>query len=90
MSIAVENITTAWVDRHAEFTQTELYKNYYECMLAEREKILMDGKRTRDPHSLSKLEGFDQAASFFQRCVDRIRSENKQGKEDQHEFEPGY
>lgn len=64
---------TSWVDRHAEFTGTDLYKNYYESLRLEREEILMVGKRTRDPHILSKLEGFDQAASYFQRCVDTKR-----------------
>ena len=68
---------TAWVDRHAAFTQTDLYKNYWESLRLEREEILMIGKRTHDPHILSKLDGFDQAASFFQRCVDFIRTKNK-------------
>lgn len=63
----------AWVDRHAAFTQTDLYKNFSDSLYLEREEILMAGKRTRDPHALSKLEGFDQAASFFQRCADATR-----------------
>lgn len=88
MAIAtVKNNHSSWVDRHAQFVQTDLYKNYYECLLAEREEILMRGKKTRDPHILSMLEGFDQAASFFQRTVDSIRANNKQQTEEEHEPE---
>jgi len=75
----------AWIDRHAEFVQTDLYKNYHASMLMEREEILMVGKRTRDPHILSKLEGFDQAASFFQRCYDAVRANNQSYNEDENE-----
>lgn len=67
-----ENTHRAWVDRHAQFCDTDLYKNYCESLNLEREAILMDGKRTKDPHILSKLDGFDQAASFFQRCLDSV------------------
>lgn len=67
-----ENNHRTWVDRCAEFTQTDLYKNYFESLRLEREDILLEGKRTKDPHILSKLDGFDQAASFFQRCVDSV------------------
>lgn len=65
------------MDRLAEFTRTPLYKNYYESLNLEREEILLVGKRTRDPHILSKLEGFDQAASYFQRCVDSQRADKE-------------
>lgn len=80
--------TAPWIDRHAEFTTTDLYRNYHECMLGEREEILMRGKKSRDPHILSMLEGFDQAASFFQRAVDTIRENNKPVFEEEHE--PNY
>ena len=38
----------------------------------------MVGKKTRDPHILSKLDGFDQAASFFQRQLDARIALNKE------------
>lgn len=62
------------MSRHAEFTGTPLYKNYFEALRLEREDILLVGKRTHDPHILSKLDGFDQAASYFQRCLDSQRA----------------
>lgn len=74
-----------WVVRHAEFVQTDLYQNYHECLRAEREEIIMRGKKSRDPHILSMLEGFDQAASFFQRAVDALREQNKDKQEDENE-----
>ena len=77
--------TSPWVDRHAQFVQTDLYKNYHECLRLEREDILMRGKKTRDPHILSMLDGFDQAASFFQRCEDLARSTNKTVQEEENE-----
>lgn len=86
--VTIYTVDNAWIDRHAAFVQTDLYKNYYDCLLSEREKILMEGKKTRDPHILSKLDGFDQAASFFQRCVDTVRAKNTQ--EIEHEAEPCY
>lgn len=79
----VKNIS--WVDRHAEFIQTDLYKNYHASLLLEREQILMVGKRTHDPHILSKLDGFDQAASFFQRCHDTLVSSNKTETEEDND-----
>jgi len=78
---------TPLVDRFAEFVQTDLYARYHECLRAEREEIIMQGKKSRDPHILSKLDGFDQAASFFQRAVDVVREANKTSHEDEHEPE---
>ena len=79
--------TRSMVDRFAEFMNTPLYANYWECLNLEREAILLDGKKTRDPHILSKLEGFDQAASFFQRQYDSIK--RKQINDEDH-YEPEY
>lgn len=73
----------SWVVRSAEFCQTDLYKNYVEEMRLEREEILMRGKKSRDPHILSMLEGFDQAASFFQRCKDTVRIANTPVEEEE-------
>lgn len=67
-----ENTHRPWVEKFAELCQTELYRNYCESLRLEREQIIMEGKRTKDPHILSKLDGFDQAASYFQRCLDLV------------------
>ena len=67
----------AKVDQFAAFVMTPLYKNYCEQLNVEREEILFVGKKTKDPHCLSKLEGFDQASSFFQRCVDMAKASNQ-------------
>ena len=75
------------VDRAVEFMNTPLYENYVECLRQEREVILMEGKKTRDPHILSKLDGFDQAASFFQRQKDFVKRENQIEEDDN---EPQY
>lgn len=80
-----ENSTRPLVDRLVEFMQTDLYQNYWECLRAEREEIILVGKKTRDPHILSKLEGFDQAASFFQRQKDFVIEQNRQTSEDNDE-----
>ena len=69
--------TKPWIDRLVQFTRTDLYANYYECLRLEREEIIMAGKRSRDPHILSKLDGFDQAASFFERQIESVRRSNE-------------
>lgn len=76
-----ENTHRAWVDRAAAFCDTELYKNYFESLRLEREQIIMEGKRTKDPHILSKLDGFDQAASYFQRCLDFVTTDKDVNEE---------
>ena len=82
---SAENSTRPLVDQAVEFMQTKLYENYRECLRQEREEILLVGKKTRDPHILSKLDGFDQAASFFQRQKDFVISQNRQTVEDNDE-----
>lgn len=79
----------AWLTRFAEFTVTELYQKYFEELRLEREALLMRGKESFNPHVLSELKGFDQAASFFQRSVDAIRERNKP-QEDNDELEPTF
>ena len=67
----------AWLSKFAEWTQTPLYLRYAEELNLEREALLMRGKENFNPHVLSELKGFDQAASFFQRAVDTLRERNK-------------
>lgn len=78
---------TPMVAEILKFMDNPLYENYTECLRHEREAIIFEGKRTRDPHILSKLEGFDQAASFFQRVYDDVQKRNKQKIEEEHEPE---
>ena len=79
----------AWLSKFAEFTATDLYAKFFDELRLEREALLMSGKKSRDPHYLSMLEGFDQAASFFQRAVDTLRERNKT-QEDNDEPEQNF
>lgn len=77
------------VDTLAGFTHNDLYPKFTEALRLEREGILSEGKKTRDPHILSKLEGFDQAATIFERARNAILERNKQSPEDSNE-QPDY
>lgn len=68
-----EETQASWVDRFAQFTQTDLYKEYVETLRDERELIIAEGEKSLNPHALSELRGFDKAASFFERQVQIVK-----------------
>lgn len=70
------------VDDLAAFTQNELYPRFRDALRLEREEIINQGKKSRDPHILSKLDGFDQAATIFERARAIVVERNKQSTED--------
>jgi hypothetical protein len=77
------------VDDLASFTQNEMYPRFRDALRLEREEILNEGKKSRDPHILSKLDGFDQAATIFERARAIVVERNKPSTEDSDD-QPDY
>jgi hypothetical protein len=71
-----ENNHDLMVEALAYFTQNELYPTFRDYLRMEREELLNEGKKKRDAHYLSMLEGFDRAATIFERCAAKVRADN--------------